>query len=351
MKVAIHSGNHDYSNRWISFCEEKKISHAVVNCFDSDIVNQLMDFNILLWHWRWINPGSQLAAKQIILALQNTNLCVYPDVNTCWHYDDKIGQKYLLEAIGAPTIPTHIFYDKSQALKFVAHTEFPKVFKLRCGSASANVRLIKTRKEAEKICKIAFSSGFKPMGSFLGDAKVKLKHIENASAFFQKLSRLPNSIKMFLNSNHLIPKQRGYVLFQDFLPKNNTDTRITVVGNKAFAAIRYVRKNDFRASGSGVREYTHEKVDIRCVEMAFQVAKRLKAQSLAFDFLIGLNNEPKICEISYCLPNFAISESEGYWDTDLHWHPGTYYIEDLIIEKMIEEFNFKMSNRNKGPLE
>lgn len=341
MKVAIHKGSNDYSKRWISFCEENKIPYTEVNCFDNDIVEKVKNYQILLWHWRWIHPESQLAAKQIVLALQNMNICIYPDANTCWHYDDKIGQKYLLEAIDAPTIPTHIFYDKSQALEFVEKTQFPKVFKLRCGSASANVRLIRSKKEAERICKIAFSNGFKPMGSFLGDVKVKLKHIENSYAFYQKITRFPRSVKNFLYANRFIPRQKGYVFFQDFLPGNNTDTRITVIGNKAFGAIRHVRKNDFRASGSGEREYAHEKIDLRFVETAFSVSKSLKTQSLAFDFLNGLNNEPRICEISYCLPNFAISEAEGYWDNELHWHPGTFYIEDLIIEKMIDEYKYK----------
>ena len=347
MRVAIHKADHDYSNRWISYCQDKGINYSTVNCFDTDIVSKVRDHQILLWHWRWIHPESQIVAKQIVLALQNMNICIYPDVNTCWHYDDKIGQKYLLEAIGAPTIPTHVFYDKSQALQFIEKTQFPKVFKLRCGSASANVHLIKTSKEAEKICKIAFSTGFKPMGSFLGDVGVKIKHINSSYEFFQKLKRLPNSVKNFIYANRFIPRQKGYVFFQEFLPGNNTDTRITVVGNKAFGAIRYVRKNDFRASGSGVREYSHEKIDLRFVETAFKVTKKLKAQSLAFDFLIGLNNEPRICEISYCLPNFAISESEGYWDTDLNWHPGTFYIEDLIMEKMIEEFNFQQARGSR----
>ena len=346
MNVAIHRGNHDYSKRWISFCEEKKISFTEVNCFDNDIVEKVRDCQILLWHRRWIHPESQLAAKQIVLALQNMNICIYPNVNTCWHYDDKIGQKYLLEAIDAPTIPTYVFYDKSRALEFIENTHFPKVFKLRCGSASANVRLINSKKEAERICKIAFSTGFKPMGSFLGDVKVKLKHIENSYAFYQKLTRLPSSVKNFLYANRFIPRQKGYVFFQDFLPGNNTDTRITVVGDKAFAAIRHVRENDFRASGSGVREYTHEKVDLRFVETAFQVSKKLKAQSLAFDFITGLNKEPRICEISYCLPNFAISEAEGYWDTVLNWHPGTFHIEDLVIETLIKEFNARKTTQS-----
>ena len=38
-------------------------------------------------------------------------------------FDDKIGQKYLLEALGIPFINSHVFYDKYEAIKmgFVRH--------------------------------------------------------------------------------------------------------------------------------------------------------------------------------------------------------------------------------------
>ena len=40
--------------------------------------------------------------------------------------------------------------------------------------------------------------------------------------------------------------RRGYVYFQDFIPDNQFDTRVTVIGNRAFAFIRKVRPGDFR---------------------------------------------------------------------------------------------------------
>ena len=45
--------------------------------------------------------------------------------------------------------------------------------------------------------------------------------------------------------------QRDYLLVQEFLPGNGFDTRITVIGNRAFGFRRFNRPDDFRASGSG----------------------------------------------------------------------------------------------------
>ena len=79
---------------------------------------------------------------------------------TSWHFDDKIAQKYLLEAISAPLVPSYVFYDKEDALTWINEVEFPKVFKLKGGAGSQNVSLIKTRKQAIRMAKKAFGRGF-----------------------------------------------------------------------------------------------------------------------------------------------------------------------------------------------
>jgi hypothetical protein len=60
-----------------------------------------------------------LAAKQLILSLRKKKIITFPNIDTGWHYDDKIGQKYLLEAINAPIVPSYAFYSKSEALNWI----------------------------------------------------------------------------------------------------------------------------------------------------------------------------------------------------------------------------------------
>jgi glutathione synthase/RimK-type ligase-like ATP-grasp enzyme len=52
-------------------------------------------------------------------------IVVYPSVATCWHYDDKVAQKYLLEAIGAPVIPTFISFNIADAKQWAKNAEYP----------------------------------------------------------------------------------------------------------------------------------------------------------------------------------------------------------------------------------
>ena len=52
--------------------------------------------------------------------------------------------------------------------------------------------------------------------------------------------------------------EKGYIYFQEFIPDNDFDIRVIVIGDKAFAIKRMVRENDFRASGSGSILYEKE---------------------------------------------------------------------------------------------
>ena len=132
----------------------------LVNCYANDIIEQLNDCNALMWHFHHASPKDFLFAKQLLYSLQSSGKKVFPDFNTMWHFDDKVGQKYLLEAIGAPLVPTYVFYSKNEALKWADETNFPKVFKLRTGGGSQNVRMVRSKSEAIKLIKKAFKRGF-----------------------------------------------------------------------------------------------------------------------------------------------------------------------------------------------
>ena len=76
-------------------------------------------------------------------------------------------------------------------------------------------------------------------------------------------------------------KERGYVYFQDFIPDNDHDIRVVVIGDKAFAIKRMVRENDFRASGSGSILYEKHHFDESIIKLSFDLAEKLKTQCVA----------------------------------------------------------------------
>src|SRR5215510_4135010 len=157
VQLAIHPNAGSFSGRWIAYCDELKIPYRLVNCRDSDIIRQLASVDALLWHWNHLDSCAQLMARQVIMATEAMGVAVFPSTPTCWHFDDKVAQKYLLEAVGAPLVPTYVFYDLSEALQWIDGAVFPKVFKLRTGAGSLNVRLVHHAHEARTLAKQAFA--------------------------------------------------------------------------------------------------------------------------------------------------------------------------------------------------
>jgi len=342
MKIAIHNREGAFSDKWIEYCKNNNIPFKIVNCYSSDIIAQISDCDALMWHWNHIDYREQLFARQLIISAENMGLKVFPDTNTCWHFDDKVGQKYLFEAINAPSVPSYVFYEKQKALEWIKQQSFPKVFKLRSGAGSSNVSLVKTQKQAIKLTNKAFRKGFQAVSrySIFKDRIWQLKHDKNIKSV---INLIKGFIRIFLRkgSPNLLKREKGYIYFQDFIPKNKFDIRLVVVGNRCFGIKRYVRKNDFRASGSGKMDFTPELFDKKSIKIAFNIADKLKTQSVAFDFIYE-NGKPFIVEISYGYTAQVYNNCPGFWDKDLNWHktdiiPEFFIIEDLITKLKINK--------------
>src|SRR4051812_6680712 len=110
--IGIHQRTGSFSDRWIEACKAKGIPFRLVNCLGSDIVEQCASLSVILWHWTLNDRRELLIARQIAAALKEKGVVMFPNWETCWHYDDKIAQKYLLESIEAPLIPTWVFTDQ-----------------------------------------------------------------------------------------------------------------------------------------------------------------------------------------------------------------------------------------------
>lgn len=114
MKIAIHYSEKGFHPRWVNYCEKNNIPYKRVDCYANDLIHQLQDCHALLWHHSHMNPKDVLIAKEILFALQHTGFRVFPNFYTNWHYDDKAAQKYLLEALGAPLVPSYVFFNKKR---------------------------------------------------------------------------------------------------------------------------------------------------------------------------------------------------------------------------------------------
>lgn len=334
MKLAIHNSSFGFHPRWVAYCKRENIPFKLVDCYSNDLIAQLEDCQGLLWHFNQGNYKDNIVAKQILFALEHAGLMVFPNFRTAWHFDDKIAQKYLFEAIDAPFVPSYVFFSKDEALRWAQQNDFPKVFKLRGGAGSQNVQLVRSYAHAVKLIEKSFGKGFTKydrLGSLLErfrKYRLGLVPLEEVLKGMVRLIYLPDYARMDA-------RERGYIYFQDYIPHNDSDTRIIVIGNKAFALKRYVRKGDFRASGSGHFAVDKELIDERCVTLSFKLRSDLNLQVAAFDFVFDGQNRPLVVEVSYGYAHEVYDTCPGYWDDHLVWHEGKTVKEEWIVELLL----------------
>lgn len=335
MKIGIHARNNSFSDRWIKYCIEYKIEYKIVNCYSNDIIDQLRDCDGLMWHWQHHDPKAVLFARQLTYSLEKSGKKVFPNSKSCWHFDDKLGQKYLFESLNIPSIKSYIFYNKQDAYQWIDSINFPKVFKLRNGVSSLNVKLAKNKKEAKRFVRKSFGRGFKNYNKF---ASIKDKY--NIYSRDRNAGNLISVIKAGMRftipreNEKFFSNEKGYVYFQDFIEGAEYDLRVIVVGARCWAAARFNRDNDFRASGSGKASFDKKYFPDELIKLAFEISKKLGTQSLAFDFLYQ-SDKPKLVEISYAYPADKSDYHPGYWDEDLNWHAGSVNAQYFMMEDFI----------------
>jgi glutathione synthase/RimK-type ligase-like ATP-grasp enzyme len=334
VKVAIHHTQGSFSEHWIEYCQQNNVPFKIVNCYDNDIISQVKDCDALMWHHHHENYKDVLFAKALLFSLEQAGIKIFPDFNTAWHFDDKVGQKYLLEAIGAPLAPSFIFYTKKDALNWVNETSFPKVFKLRGGSGAANVKLVKNKSQAKRFVNSAFGRGF-PQFDRVFNLKERIRKVKEGKGSYLGILKGIGRLIIPTEFGKMRAPEKGYVYFQEFIPDNKTDFRIKIVSNRCWGFQRKVRDNDFRASGSDNIIYDREQIPISMIKAAFSVSNRLNLQSVAFDFVLK-NGTPLIVEMSY---GFGIDKDEfdfGYWDSDLEWHEGKFNPYGWMVEEVLK---------------
>ena len=337
--IAIHNSKAGFHSRWIAYCEEKAIPYKLVNCFANNIIQELQDCDALMWHHSQNDPKALLVAKQILFAIEHSGKVVFPNFKTNWHFDDKVGQKYLLESVNCDTPQNYVFLTKQEAKAWAKNTTYPVVFKLRRGAGSFNVMLIKNYYQATQAINKSFGRGYSNYNSIIAFKEILKK---KKTTKINKIDLIKSLARLFIKPKFtkITGKESGYVYFQEFIPDNSYDVRVIVIGDKAFAIKRTVRTNDFRASGSGIIEFGKNNFDDKTIRIAFEVADKLSAQCIAFDFVYK-ENDPLIVEISYGYSIAAYDPCEGYWDKNLNWFDGGFDSAKWMVDVVINEIERK----------
>lgn len=352
IQVGIHPmGPHSFSERWEAALKARGARVKPVDLLGLDPLEQVRDCDGVMWHWPQYPHELRWAALPLLRVMEtHLHLPVFPDMATCWHYDNKTAQRYLLEALRISHPRTWVFWRKADAMEWIQHASYPLVAKLSVGAGSTNVRLIRKVEEARRHVECSFSGA-----GIVAAPPWPRARGARSWAWLKRTAKRMAVATAYAAANRFPPMpdqtfwmpQKNYVLFQEFLPDNPFDTRVTVIGNRAFAYRRFNRPNDFRASGSGNFSIEPAQIDLRCIRSAFDAVRKLGSQSMAFDYLFRPGEEePLVGEISYCYVDWMVEKCPGHWDSELQWHEGCLWPEVAHVEDFLARIHAHVAGRD-----
>ena len=324
-----------FSDRWIELARDSDISVQLVDVFKEDALESIATCDGFMWRFGF-DAFDLAAAKRILPAVEHgLQIPVFPSWKTAWHFEDKLSQYYLMTAASIPSPVTRVFWKEADALAFCQSADYPFVVKLSTGIRSNNVVLVRDLPQARALVRRLFGRGLK---TFHPD-KLSVRGMLGKSRLVRRWRGRPFASE---------PRHSGYFYAQEFLPGNDFDTRVTVIGERAFAFRRFNREGDFRASGSGKISWDPAFIDHDTLHLAFEVARKLGTQSVAIDGL-RRGDTRLIGEISYAYGAWAIARCPGHWvrdpaTLDLRWVEGSMRAEDAIFQDFVAEIDRKRSS-------
>ena len=240
---------HETAKAWCDYLDENKIEWEYLDSYRSDIVSAMDKYSAILWHYTNFSNSDLMEAQNILDIAERKGLKVFPNHNTGWHFDDKIAETYEFQRIDAPIPRNWIFYERDKCEKWLKNkAKYPVVAKLRRGSGANNVKMIHNATEGVRYCRQMFSKGISPSQSLVYKTYSKLQSTRDIKTLIKRAKKVPGWLIARRYSKGM-PDERGYCLFQEYIPNKGYDIKVVVVGDKCSFLCRSIRKGSFKASG------------------------------------------------------------------------------------------------------
>lgn len=200
---------------YINACRDLQMNYKVLDIRTPDWIQKIRESDcvaFLIWPTIYKPIQKQFWDERLYTMKFFLGLKVFPSPDILWIYESKRKTLDWLVANNLPHPKTFVFYDIDHAAQFAAETELPIVCKTDQGAAASGVFIIRSRQEAMRMVRKAFSEG------------------------------------LLLKNRGLHDRHQGYIIFQEYL-EDCKEWRIIRVGESYFCRYK-IKVGDFH-SGSG----------------------------------------------------------------------------------------------------
>ena len=302
------SDEQPYYSKFERFLKTNGIPYGYYDIHGSRWLEEAAPYQVIVWR-PMSNPWELEEAREKIYVLETVlKKAVYPSFHDIMLYENKLMQFFVLKQAGLPVIDSLVTCDYEEALRWIRTAHYPIVSKIRAGSSSLGVTLVRSERSARRIIEKVFRAG--------------------------RATYWPFS------------KQKNYVFFQKFIENSGFDLRIVVADNdNIFGYYRNAPRGDFRASGYGT--LTWGALPEEAIRLAVRVRESLGIPNVSVDMLqSNADGQFKIIELSQFIKIDVPSElfvngRRGRYRYDaasdsVRFEPGMIWLQEIVLKNFLE---------------
>lgn len=230
--------------------------------------------------------------EDIVLHIQNNGGLVIPNYNFLRANNNKVYMELLRKSLSIENNNSKVYGCFEEIISDIENIDFPLVYKTAAGAMSKGVGLIKEKKELKGI----------------------IKKISRTRVIFKELREIGRGLKIkgYLAQS----KYRKKFIVQPFIENLDGDFKVLIFGNKFYVLKRSTKKNDFRASGSGIRIFTKD-IPKELFFYAKEIFQKLNVPNASLDIAFDGNKFYLIEFQCVYFGPFTLTYSEFYWQYNI----------------------------------
>jgi glutathione synthase/RimK-type ligase-like ATP-grasp enzyme len=198
--------------------------------------------------------------QDILIYIESNNGIIIPNFNSFIAHENKMLQELEMKRLDIKSPNSNIVGTYEEGIAFLSEANFPIIAKKSKGFGSKTVEKINSLKEGKIFLKKNLTDGFTFNMEYFKWLYKKWKY------------------------DTLYPKQHGKVIFQEMIENLLFDWKVLIFNDVCFVLKRFTKKDDFRASGSGIFDYTPIP-SAKVLDFALETKTKLKIPFASFDIV------------------------------------------------------------------
>ena len=284
------------------------IEEISINSFISDLNKNISLAGVYFYYTSSQYPIYKSFILDILVQITLRGGILIPELRHFMAHENKNFQELEKVRLGIQSpfgIPVGTY---EEGMEILNNTSYPKVIKKATGFGSRNVKIIHNKEKGKKILFRMLDNNFK---------------FDNDSLYYL-YRRAKNKIHY--------PKRFGKVVIQEFIPDLSHDWKILVLGDTCFCLKRFIKKNDFRASGSKLFSIADDP-STQLLDFALSCKEKLKCPIVSMD-ISELNGDIQLIEyqtmhfglLTAMMSDFYFELENGNWEKRKLTDELEYYI-------------------------